>query len=363
MKIEKLLEILNREVPFNTAESWDNVGLLIGDKNTEITGILTTLDCTDTVVQEAISQKCNTIIAHHPLIFKGIKSILNDEAYGSILYQLIQNNINLIALHTNLDVHPRGTNYMLAQKIGLNHISPLNPAKEKFYKVQVFIPNDNAKLFKDALHQEGIAREKDYEYCFFNSEGIGQFKPMGNAQPTIGKLNQIESVKETKLEFMVHHSQYDKVIHLIHTHHPYEVPVYDFLPIERYSDSSLGVIGELDEKENIKTFIEKVKIALNLQIVKFTGDLTADIKKVAIIGGSGIGFEYKAQSLGADLFITGDIKHHEALDARINHMNLLDISHYSEYVIKEGLVPLLEEWTGIEYIQASKVNTDPFNYL
>ena len=132
MKIRELLEILDKKVPFNSAESWDNVGLLIGDSSNEVNGILTALDCTYDVVEEAIDLKYNTIVAHHPLIFKGVKSIINDDAYGSIIYKLIQNNINLIALHTNLDVHPNGVNAMLAHQIGLENLKVLNPQKEQF---------------------------------------------------------------------------------------------------------------------------------------------------------------------------------------------------------------------------------------
>lgn len=363
MKIRELLEILDKKVPFNSAESWDNVGLLIGDSSNEVNGILTALDCTYDVVEEAIDLKYNTIVAHHPLIFKGVKSIINDDSYGSIIYKLIQNNINLIALHTNLDVHPNGVNAMLAHQIGLENLKVLNPQKEQFYKVQVFIPKENADTFKDALDQNGFAKESNYEYCFFNSDGTGQFKPVDNANPTLGQLNVIENVQEVKIEFMIGKSQFDKVIEIIHQYHPYEVPVFDMIPMDRLSDTGLGMIGELSESRSIETFVKHVKSALNIPSVKFTGDIHSRVKKIAIIGGAGIGFEYSAQKQGADLFITGDIKHHEALDAKTNGMNLLDINHYSEYVAKDGLVSLISEWTDYDNIRASQINTDPFKYM
>ena len=186
MKISELMEVLNNHVPFHQAESWDNVGLLIGNDKLDITGILTTLDCTDDVVNQAIELNTNTIIAHHPLIFKGVKRIVED-GYGSIIRKLIQNNINLIALHTNLDVNPKGVNRMLADQIGLENISMINTNSSYYYKVQTFIPKNYIEDFKDSLNELGLAKEGNYEYCFFESEGKGQFKPVGDASPYIGK--------------------------------------------------------------------------------------------------------------------------------------------------------------------------------
>lgn len=363
MNIKQFLSIIDANVPFNSAESWDNVGLLIGDESSEVDGVLTALDCTAEVVEEAIDKKCNTIVAHHPLIFKGVKSIVNDGAYGKVLYQLIQNNINLIALHTNLDNHPNGVNAMLADRIGLNHIELLNQTKETYYKVQVYIPKDNAKELKDALSDHQIAKEDDYEYCFFNTQGDGQFKPVDHANPTIGTLNQIETVEEVKVEFMIHASQMKEVTKLIHQYHPYEVPVFDIIPMERLLNRGLGMIGDLDDTCSVEDFVKHVKSNLNIDSVKYTGSKDAMIKKVAIIGGAGIGFEYLAKRMGADIFITGDIKHHEALDAKTNGVNLLDISHYSEYVVKDGLVTLLHDWVGDIEVYASQVDTDPFHYM
>ncbi|ARJ49871.1 Nif3-like dinuclear metal center hexameric protein [Staphylococcus lutrae] len=366
MKLSALLTILNREVPFHTAESWDNVGLLVGDPQSEVTGIITTLDCTLQVVKEAIDKNCNTIIAHHPLIFKGIKNITQDGEYGSILYLLIQNDINLIALHTNLDVHPEGVNAMLASKLGLENQQLLSLEKEEYYKVQVYIPKVAADTFKHALSQHGLAREGNYEYCFFNMQGEGQFKPIGDATPHIGQINEIETVQEIKIEFMIESSQVELTKNLIHKHHPYETPVYDFIRMVRSGNYGLGIIGELPQASAVETFVNSVKHALHMPSVRFIGQRDAMIKRVAIIGGAGMGYEQLAFQRGADLFITGDIKHHEALDAKTAGINLLDINHYSEYVMKEGLIHLLNRWIDTPLdgpIVASQIHTDPYDYM
>lgn len=367
MNIENLLNIINKHVPFASAESWDNVGLLIGNKSATISGIMTALDCTEEVVDDALKNHFNTIICHHPLIFKGIKQITQDDGYGAILRKLIKHDINVIALHTNLDVYPKGVNAMLANKLKLNHQRILNPELRSYYKVQVFIPKENLIDFKNKLSEAGLAEEGDYQYCFFETPGNGQFKPIEGANPHIGELDQISSVEEYKLEFMIDYNQKQLAQQLIMQHHPYETPVFDFIELQKEADYGLGMLGELEETMNTMAFVNHVKTNLKMPSVRFTGNLDADIKTVAIIGGSGIGFEFDAINKGADIFVTGDIKHHDALDAKIAGMNLLDINHYSEYVMKEGLCELLVDWLNNETedfkIIASKLNTDPFNYL
>lgn len=366
MKISDLLKVINNHVPFTTAESWDNVGLLIGDENAEITSILTGLDCTVDVVNEAIELGANTIICHHPLIFKGLKQINEQDGYGAIIRKIIQNNINLIAMHTNLDVYPKGVNAMLGEKLGLQNMRILNPEVITYYKVQVFIPEANLTDFKSKLSKYGLAQEGDYEYCFFQSQGTGQFKPVNGANPYLGTMNEIESVNEMKLEFMISEQQQQLAIDLINQYHPYETPVYDLIQLTREADYGLGMIGKLTQSYNVPDFVQHVKEQLNMPSVRFIGNNYSHIETVAIIGGSGIGYEYLAASKGADLFITGDIKHHDALDAKIAGVNLLDINHYSEYVMKEGLKALLINWLAEQdqtvKVNVSQINTDPFTY-
>ncbi|GAA6817240.1 Nif3-like dinuclear metal center hexameric protein [Helicobacter pylori] len=367
MKINTLLTIINKHVPLNTAEDWDNVGLLIGNEKNDVTGILTALDCTEAVVDEAIANDINTIICHHPLIFKGVNNIIENDGYGAIIHKLIKNSINLIALHTNLDVYKYGVNKMLADKIGLTHLSFLNEETYQYYKVQVFVPEENKEALKSKLSEHGLASEGDYEHCFFESNGVGNFKPVGDANPHIGNIDEIEAVQEVKVEFMIESQQKALAQQLIEQYHPYETPVYDFITMTKVASYGLGIIGELDKPLSAKQFAQSVKSNLSIPSVRFTGDIDTTVQRVAIIGGSGIGFEYKAKNSGADIFITGDVKHHDALDAKTNGVNILDIDHYSEYVMKEGLLQLLHTWLSDEEIsfsiKASTINTSPFEYL
>ncbi|KGJ29569.1 Nif3-like dinuclear metal center hexameric protein [Staphylococcus haemolyticus] len=365
MKIKELMSIIDNHVPLKTAESWDNVGLLIGSNESEINGILTTLDCTDAIVNQAIDNDYNTIIAHHPLIFKGVKSII-DDGYGQLIQKIIRHDINLIALHTNLDNHVNGVNQMLANKLKLNNIQFLTQENETYFKVQTYIPKEDIETFKNSLDLVGLAKEGNYEYCFYESEGRGQFKPVGEAKPYLGQINNIEYVNEVKIEFMIKDSQYELAEKAIISNHPYETPVYDFIKMTKTANYGLGKIGNMEEAMPLAEFVKFVKKQLNIPSVRYTGDSDKLIRNVAIIGGSGIGFESLAFNKGADIFITGDVKHHDALDAQTNGITILDINHYSEYVMREGLKDLLKHWLNTENvnfpIEASNINTDPFNY-
>lgn len=366
MIIKDLLTTIDYHVPFSSAEEWDNVGLIIGDQETEITGILTALDCTNEIIEQAVSKNYNTIICHHPLIFKGVKTITND-GYGKLIRKIIQNNIQVIVLHTNLDHYQFGVNAMLANKLKLHNTQILNPITEIYYKVQTFIPNEHVDNFKSHLNEAGLAKEGNYEYCFFESSGKGQFKPVGEAHPYLGTVDQIEYVNEVKLEFMIKQNERETTESIIQQYHPYETPVYDFIELKRATQMGLGMIGELDSNQLVENFVADVKQSLDIPSVRYAGDVNQNIKTVAIIGGAGIGYEELAFAKGADIFVTGDVKHHDALDAKTNGINILDINHYSEYVMKEGLRDLLNVWldndTSLFPIEASTINTDPFKYF
>lgn len=363
MIIRELLKTLDEKVPFASSESWDNVGLLIGSKETEVSGILTTLDCTLEVVDEAIEHGINTIVAHHPLIFKGVKNI-TDDSYGPIIKKLIQHDINLIALHTNLDVHPQGVSYMIGQHIGLKHMRLLEDQEIPYYKVQIFVPDKDVEKMKAILNQHQLAQTNEYSEVFFQSQGKGQFKPSEHAQPHIGQANETEIVYETKLEFMVEANELQLVKKLINDYHPYEEPVYDCIEMKKSAPTGLGIIGELDDEQSIQSFVAEFKEKLQMPAVRYIGDLNQSIKIVAIVGGAAVEYAQLAKNKQADIFLTGDVKHHEALDAKIEGINILDVNHYSEYVMKDGLKNLLESWiTEPINIQSSNINTDPYEYM
>ena len=362
MNVGTLLSKINDVIPFDKAESWDNVGLLIGDIKEEVNGILTTLDCTLEVVNEAVEKNCNVIIAHHPLIFKGLKSI-NEEGYNKIIRLLIKHNINLIAMHTNLDHYEEGVSYNISEKIGLKNPRILLPLKEECCYLQTYVPKDNAIHLKDALAAVGVGEIGNYKHCFYTTEGTGEFEAQNNANPYVGNIGEVHYEAEMKIEGVFKESLSRIVIQTLIDNHPYETPAYQIMPFEVESNFGTGIFAELEAPLTFQEFAQLVKERLQLDVVKLIGDSKGLVQKVGIIGGSGFDFYQSVKRTNVDVFLTGDIKYHEAHDLLIHQLNTLDITHYSEYVMKEGLKSTLESMDIDCKIIASVVNTNPFQVI
>lgn len=361
MLINTLLNTINDEIPFHTAESWDNVGLLIGDKQSEVIGILTALDCTVEVIDEAIAHDINTIICHHPLIFSGIKSIHN-EGYGQVIQHLIKHDMNLIALHTNLDAHPQGVSAMIADALKLTDIKILLPEEQKLIKLQIFVPNEHAMTLKSKLAEAGAGRIGDYDHCFYSTQGTGEFRALDNANPYVGKVGEVHYEPEVKVECVFEPHLKSAILEVIEQHHPYETPAFDILTFTVPGVYGTGVQAKLSEPMMLSEFAQIAKTNLSLDVIKMIGE-DKQIETVGIIGGAGMSFLHDVKRTGVDVFLTGDIKYHEAHDVLMAGMKALDITHYSEYVMKEGLKQLLETFNLDTPIIASQVNTNPFKAI
>lgn len=358
MIVKDLLHTLNEKIPFSKAESWDNVGLLIGDETDAVKSILVTLDVTMEVVEEARSQGCNVIIAHHPLIFSGIKQI-NAAGYTKVMRQLIKHDIHLIAMHTNLDAHPQGVSAMIGQRLGLSDMEILIKQPVELNKLQIFIPKSHVELLKHKLAQSGAGEIGDYSDCFFEVEGTGQFKPGEQANPFIGSSNNIEKVEEIKLECVFQPQLRRLIEQVIHQHHPYEEPAYDIMSFNVEDRFGTGIKGSLPEQINIETWLPQLKEQLGIDSVKLIGSPAQSIKTVGIIGGAGVSYLDDVLKADVDVFLTGDIKYHEAHDLLMAGQTTVDIQHYSEHVMKDGLTQLLTQWIDLP-VFASVIETNPF---
>lgn len=362
MLIKDLLKVINQEIPFNTAESWDNVGLLIGDETAEVTGILTTLDCTIEVIEEAKNNQINTIICHHPLIFSGIKSIYAN-GYGKVIQALIKHDLNLIALHTNLDVHPQGVSAMIAEQLLLEDIQILLPEQKQINKLQIFVPTAHAEQLKAALAEVGAGQIGDYDHCFFSVKGSGEFRALDNSNPFVGQKGQVHQEEELKIECVFESHLKADILEAIQANHPYETPAFDILSFDIEATHGTGVKAKLSKPMQFSTFAQYAKGQLNLDVVKMIGE-DKEINTVGIIGGAGVSYIKDIARQGVDVFLTGDIKYHEAHDLIMAGQAALDITHYSEEVMKDGLKALLINILDQEInIVASKVNTNPFKVL
>lgn len=356
MKINELMKKLDEIAPFKDSEEWDNTGLLVGDNEEEVTGVLTALDCSLATVEEAIDKDLNTIVSHHPLIFPKVNSI-TDHFYGRIIRMLIKNDINLITMHTNLDHQPNGVSHMIAEALGFPDNEILIPKKYELKKLRVNIPKEDKEELKRGLSEDGVGNQGDYSECFFEYPVTGQFRPDENANPHIGTNNELEIVDEYIVEAVFDSGQQDKVIEALLKVHPYEEPAFDIFTINNVPNKGLGVKFNYDD--TLESLIALLEDKMNRPVVNVVKGNDENISTVGVIGGSGVSYADEAFRQGIDVLITGDVKYHEAYDAKLLERNVIDAGHYLEIFMSEGLETLVRKNIDLNVV-SSKVNTNPF---
>lgn len=344
VKCQTILDSLNKLAPSYLAESWDNVGLLIGNPSHVIRGVAVALDVDMNTVKQAVEQGANLIIAHHPLIFEGITSIRQDKPQGDLLWQVIQNDIQVIAAHTNLDAAWNGVNDALAESIGLKDVRPLMQTyREKLFKLAVFVPASHAERVRSAMGDAGAGHIGAYSHCSFQTQGEGEFLPLSGANPFLGSPGQLERVSECKIETIVDECRCSQVVEAMLTAHPYEEVAYDLYPLVNAGKAvGIGRIGTLDQQLSLRDFAGLVKTRLGANIVKVSGKPDSLIQTVAVCGGSGADFISRAKAAGADALITGDVKYHEGQEAAGLGLAVIDAGHFAtEYPVVAKLVDYL----------------------
>lgn len=356
MKINELMKQLDEIAPFKDSEEWDNTGLLVGDNEAEVTGILTALDCSLATVEEAIDKGLNTIVSHHPLIFPKVNSI-TDHFYGRIIRKLIRNDINLITMHTNLDHQPNGVSHMIAEALGFSDTEILIPKKYELKKLRVNIPKEDKEKLKKGLSEGGVGNQGDYSECFFEYPITGQFRPNENANPHIGTNNELEIVDEYIVEAVFDSDQQDDVIDALLKVHPYEEPAFDIFTINNVPNKGLGV--KFSYEGTLDDLTKLLEDKMDYPVVNVVKGNDEKISTVGIIGGSGMSYSNEAFKAGVDVLITGDVKYHEAYDAKLLGRNVIDAGHYLEMFMKEGLETLIRKKIDLNVV-SSKVNTNPF---
>jgi dinuclear metal center YbgI/SA1388 family protein len=345
MKIKEVIHFLEQKFPLHWQEDFDNCGIQCGDKEREVTGIVVCFDMSEAVIDEAIAKGANMVVSHHPIIYRnGLKKIEPTNRVGKILCKALENKILLYSMHTNIDGGKDGGNVLFAQKLELQKLSVLSPKENQFYKLIVFVPSENSMLLKDALFRAGCGNVGNYSHCSFTCEGIGSFKPLADANPHIGQHNRIERVDEERIEMIFPKIKKRQVIETLYQNHPYEEPAFDIIALENQDrEVGLGRIGVLPQPMLAKDFIHYAKEKLNLEAIKFSGNINAEIKKVAVCGGGGASFVTDALAAGADAFLTGDLKYHDFFIPE-KKMLLIDIGHFEgEHFIREIIVSLLKE--------------------
>ena len=357
MKVSELYAQLDKIAPFSDSEAWDNTGLLVGDMNAQVSGVLTALDCNKETVDEAIDKDLNVIVSHHPLIFSKMASV-NEDSIGQIVRKLIKHDINLIAMHTNLDHQADGVSHMIAKRLGYENTEILLQHQGNFKKLRVNITVDDKEEFKEnMLNTASLGRMGDYSDVSFEYPVKGQFKPNDQANPTLGESGELEFVDEYVLEFIFDGRDIKDVVSNIYKYHPFEEPAFDIISIDRKRDSGLGVSFEC--QTTLEDLKEKIEEIIKRPIVNLVKANDKAINKVGIIGGSGMSYAVEAFKEGIDVLITGDVKYHEAYDAKFNGQNIIDAGHYLEFLMKDGLKELIEKNIEVE-VFASEISTNPF---
>lgn len=362
--IKDITSYLEELAPLSSQESYDNSGLIIGEQSTEVTGVLLSLDCTEEIVEEAINIGANMIIAHHPIVFKGLKRLNGKNYVERTVIKAIKNDIAIYAIHTNLDNYRFGVNHEIGERLGLQNLKVLAPANNVLKKLIVFCPQENTEEVSQALFNAGAGNIGNYDECSFETEGKGGFRPNEKANPAIGKNGERENVYEHKIEVIVSAHQLSKVLAAMHKAHPYEEVAHDIIALENQNQyEGAGMIGELPEEIDATQFLTHVKEVFNCGVIRHTPVHKNKIKTIAYCGGAGSFLLGAAKGQKADLYITGDFKYHEFFDAE-NDITIADIGHYeSEQFTPNLLLGILKKNFINFAFHLSKVNTNPINYF
>lgn len=365
VKLQTLISALEQWAPKAYAEEWDNVGLLLeGDQ--ELIGCIVALDVTLEVVQEAIAKGANVIVAHHPIIFKGVKQLTKRDPNQAATLLAARHGISIYAAHTNLDSVATGVSQALAQALGLQESKILSLREGLSYKVAVMVLPEDMDKVRAAMFQAGAGRISTYDECSYVIDCIGTFRPLPGANPAVGTAGGLrEEHREQKVEFVVSKPDLPAVLAAMKHAHPYEVPAFEVVELVGvHPEVGLGMIGNLPMAMPVDYFYEFVKNSLGLKGLRATyaSDIQ-EVSKVAVCGGSGSFLTKAARAAGAHAYITADIKYHEAFDAGTG-MTLVDIGHYeSEYWILPKIVAYLQEKIPNFAVHLTGINTNPVRFI
>ncbi len=358
--ITNCLELL---APLPFQESYDNAGLIVGDAQVEVTGVLVTLDSTEAVLDEAIAKRCNLIIAHHPIVFKGLKKLNGKNYVERTVIKAIKNDVAIYAAHTNLDHVVGGVNFMIAERLGLQNVRILAPKHDTLMKLVSFVPVDDTQKVLDALYSAGVGQIGNYDHCSFLVNGKGTFRPNQNANPHIGTTDTDEEVIENRIEVIFPAHLENQVMTALRQAHPYEeVAYYLTLLQNQHQEIGAGAVGNLPEALSVQDFLTFLKRNMNLNVIRHTAIVKGMIQKIAVCGGAGSFLLNHAIRAEADVFITADFKYHEFFDAD-GRIIICDIGHYeSEVFTKELLQRYLSKKFPNFATILSETITNPVNY-
>lgn len=364
MKVVEVIRILEQLAPLSYSEGFDNTGLLVGDSQAEVSGILVTLDTLEAVVDEAISSNCNLIVSFHPIIFSGLKKITGKTYVERVVQKAIKNDIAIFAIHTALDNAWNGVNAMICEQLGLGKRQVLIPQEGTIKKLITFVPTKKAAAVREALFTAGAGSIGNYDHCSFNIDGTGSFQGNEDSNPTLGEKGSTHFEAEVQIGVTFPKHLTRKVLNALHTAHPYEEVAYEVTTLENNNQHiGMGMIGELDQPMSEQEFLQHLKNTFGSGCIRHSALLSKSVHRVAVLGGSGSFATDAAIGHGADAFVTADLKYHDFFKAE-NKILLADVGHYeSEQYTKDLLVRYLNKKITNFAIILSQTKTNPVSYF
>jgi dinuclear metal center YbgI/SA1388 family protein len=316
------------------ADDWDAVGTVVGDPDANVTKILFAVDPVQAVVDEAIAWGADLVVTHHPLYLRGVTSVAATTPKGRVVHDLISNGIALHTCHTNADAPPLGVSESMALVLGLTDVRPLETDGDATDLWVVHVPEADTERVAAAMHEAGAGMIGNYDHAKFVSNGTGSFRPIGDAHPTIGEIGKIEHVDELRLEMVAAPAHRERIRSAMLAAHPYEEVAYEVIAtVPRPSNRGSGRVGTLAAATTLKDFAHLVSDRLpgHHSATRVAGDPEADIRTVALCGGSGDFLLGTAQAAGADVYVTSDLRHHPVSEHRegAGACAVIDVPHWA----------------------------------
>ncbi|HEX5255371.1 MAG TPA: Nif3-like dinuclear metal center hexameric protein [Mycobacterium sp.] len=367
VQLAEVIAVLDEAYPPRLAESWDSVGLVCGDPDDELDSVTVAVDATPAVVDEV--PRASLLLAHHPLLLRGVDTVAASTPKGALVHGLIQTGRSLFTAHTNADSACPGVSDALAAALGLTVEAVLEPAPgaPDLDKWVVYVPGVNAEAVRAAVFAAGAGHIGDYSHCSWTVSGIGQFLPHEGASPAVGSVGNVERVAEDRFEVVAPARSRAAVLAAMRAAHPYEEPAFDiFALVPTPSDAGLGRIATLARPQPLREFVSRVSAALPRTSwgVRAAGDPDTPISRVAVCGGAGDSLLAAAAGAGVQAYVTADLRHHPADEhRRASDVALIDVAHWaSEFPWCEQAAGLLRSRFGAELpVRVSSIRTDPWN--
>ncbi|MFZ9388364.1 MAG: Nif3-like dinuclear metal center hexameric protein [Chitinophagaceae bacterium] len=364
MKIQEIISFLEQRAHPALQEKYDNCGLLTGDSAQACTGIICTLDATEDVILEAVEKKCNLVVAHHPIIFSGLKKINGRNYVERTVIAAIKNDIAIYAIHTSLDNVSDGVNGRIADRLGLEQRTVLNPRPDTLRKLYTFVPVAEAARVRDTLFAAGAGHISNYSECSFNTTGTGTFRGNEKSNPFVGEPGKRHQEEEIRIEVILPAWAEKRILEALHQAHPYEEVAYDMIALTNQNPGiGSGLVGSLPRPLPENEFLGRLQSVFGIPVIKHTRLLGRPVQKVAVCGGAGSSLIFNALSVGVEAYVTADIKYHEFFDAN-DRLLLCDVGHFeSEQYTIDLLQELLQQNFPTFAVLKTGVKTNPVHYF